>query len=312
MRRKFKPDRARDPRAIRSIDIDAAGRELVVGRHSSDGSFRLGVLDAGSLAWTADYSGALQGAAALVRFEEDARSVLYQDERDGVWLLERAGGANRPLTAEGERAHYCSCSSNGVVALSGARVTVRSLSQETPPWQLEPEAGWGRVIAAVNWDGSGLAVAGEGIEGVLIFDAASRSVCQRLPATLTGAWALEFDHSGAYLALVGGGMQGCTVWDLRQEAAVGDIFCHPGQNNNHAQDFHPRLPFVAFGTIAGYIVLVDLKQNEMVYMEQLHPSRIWALRFSPDGKHLFSAGDDGVLWRIEWDEMISIGVKAGR
>jgi WD40 repeat protein len=302
MRLKLKSDDAPEPFAIRTLDVAPSGRELLVGRHSSNNEWRLAIAAPDSLAWKDELSWALDGTAVFARFLSNPDAILFQDERGAVSVLSRHSQQVDLLNRRGK--HISVSRQRRMAAICNVGVELLNLHERTATvWHFEQP----RAVAAISPSESQLALAGSTIEGIDLYDVGSQTVSSRLGKTLNGAHVLKYDPTGRYLALIGGGMKGCTVWDLDRQATVGEIFCNPGQNNNFCLDLHPRLPFIAFGTFAGYVVLVNLEKNDLTYMEKLHEGQIWDIVFSPDGDHLFVAGDDGVLWRIEMSEMISLG-----
>jgi hypothetical protein len=302
-----------DPWAIRSVDFGPYDRTLLVGRHSPDGWRRLAEIEIQSQAWGATYDSALDGAATCVRYADSYRSIVYLDERANARVIETADtDQQRPLLlAEGVR-HISGAREAPVVALSGARCEIRRLTGEVL-WAPGNQPAWS-ANANLALDASGRTAAHMANNAAELrwLDLQSYQSSRSVVTALAGALSVEMDARGRWVSVIGAGMQGCGVWSSITGAAAGEIFCHPEQNNNTCHALHPLRDLAAFGTIAGYVVVVDLKGNDILYMEGLHESRVWDLAFSADGRHLAAAGDDGTITVMPLEEVETLGTSQVR
>jgi WD40 repeat protein len=299
------------PHAVRAIDFSRDEESLLIGRHSEDRAHRLATIRISPVEWGTSYDSALQGAAARARYCDSYRRIVFVDERHQASLIDAAprSGAS-PQHIVNRVAHISVARDRPLVALSGDRTEVWDLGAFVPVWPAQTLATEFSkpALIALSRDGSLAAVAPPSSGDLLLFELSENRVVRRFELPLDGTEQLSIDDRKRWIAAVGQGMRGCCVWNCDTGLRAGEIFCNTEQNNNTAQALHPAQDLVAFGTLVGYVVLVNLERNEIVYMERLHETRIWDLSFCLDGRLLATAGDDGSIAVMELDEMLALGM----
>jgi len=85
---------------------------------------------------------------------------------------------------------------------------------------------------------------------------------------------------------------GVCVWDIRSRQHMATLV-HPASAT--VVEFDPAAFFIATGSEDGAIRLWNLRQNDPLNVITVHHGPVNALRFSTDGRVLFSAGEDGVI-----------------
>jgi hypothetical protein len=293
-----------EPSAIRSVDFGPGDRTLLVGRHSREADNRLATLTIVSESWQTSYDRALSGAATRARYCDGYRQIVFVDERAAAWLVDSAGGGVQPYHLGDGVRHVATTASSTLVALSGQRVWIVDVAGQPRDATDEAVRSYERAIAGMASRDALLAIMAEGAEALTILDRQGNTV-RAIATSLQGADSIVMSET--WVAVIGSGMRGCGVWRVADGAAAGQIFCNPDQNNNTAQALHPSRPLAAYGTIAGYLVLVDLEANEIRYMEGLHRTRIWDVAFSASGMQLATAGDDGAISVIDIEEVETLG-----
>jgi len=297
-----------DPRAIRSVDFGPADRVLLVGRHSADGQMRLAAMDVDSQKWETSYDWALEGAATCARYCDSHRRIVFVDERENAFLI-GAGGGDAKVRPLGERIQRVSTTaSSKLVGFSGDRSRIVDLAGNEV-WStdrlVDGKAVPKGTLAAIDGSGGSAALMAPNDVELMLVDVPASRVRQRIATALSGGEAIALNDR--WVAVIGRGMHGCGVWSRMTGTAAGDRFCKAGQNNNTCQALHPSRPLVAYGTIAGYVVIVDLEANDILYMEKLHRTRLWDMAFSAAGEHLATAGDDGTINVIPLAEVETLG-----
>ena len=59
--------------------------------------------------------------------------------------------------------------------------------------------------------------------------------------------------------------------------------------------YSPDGRFLAAGTVQGEVAFWDTTTGNLVALSPAHSGAIWAICFTPDGRSLVSAGNDGTL-----------------
>jgi len=308
----FKPEQSIEPSAIRTIDFLPSGEELLVGRYSPDGTFLFGRLARAGWTWKEDLTWASRTTVTQVRFAGLDELIVFTDEASHVHVLDSTSERVTDAGSPSSSARFVSVARQGsLIALSSRTIEVWDLTAQVCLWRLnaDNETDGDGPIACLDSEGQRLAVVEPHQGTVRLYSTGSHNQLGNFLTGLVGADHVAFHPGGQFLSVIGEGSRGCVVVDLHTNKPIVDGFCNNAQNNNLCQDFHPNVPLLAFGTIAGYVVLVDLLRNEMLYAERLHSSRIWDIRFSRDGKLLATAGDDGVIAVIPTEEMQEVGMQ---
>ena len=289
-----------DPHAILSIDFARDTASLLVGRYSEDDTPHLGRLAIAMPQWLESYDFALSGIAARARYCDAYNRIVFCDEGNRAFVVQRDQEVV-PL-GTGVDAIFAG-RDDTVVALSGDTSAVLDVETTERIWNADDPA-----VIAISRTASLLASGSPSSGDAHLIDFRSSRVLRRFTSQLKGISGIRLDDRGQWVGAIGAHMNGCAVWNGETGERAGQIFCHETQDNNMAQAFHPTRDLIAYATIAGYVVLVDLAHNKTAYMEQLHQSRIHDLCFSADGNLLATAGDDGAITVIELDEMLSLGM----
>jgi WD40 repeat protein len=300
---------ANDPYAIRTVDFGGDGESLLVGRHSEDGTHRLATIRLSPIEWSEVYDHLLPRPATRARYSNNGRQIAFVDERGRAHVFDtRGSGGAVPLDVAGTVEQISSAGDTPLIALSGDHGEIWDTVALRRLWAAEElHAPSPSASLALNRTGTRLAVAARDLPGnVAIVALPENRVTRTIVSPLDGIEQLAVDDR--WVAAIGMNGHGCCVWSLASGQRAGEVFCNPGQDNNTAQALHPTADYVAYGTMVGYLVLVDLAANEAVYMENLHPSRIRDLAFSADGHLLATAGDDGTITVLDLDEMLTVGM----
>jgi hypothetical protein len=296
-----------EPLAVRSVDFGRDGETLLVGRHSDDQSPRLGIFAIRDGQWATSYDWALQGAGVEARFCGKERWICFIDERRGAFSIDARSTVDGTTRLGDGVVHLAAAVEAAAVGLSGATVEILELPAARVLWNepVQTPSALSQLTIAAN--GEVAAVARNATHIVSLFRTSDGNSLGHIPMPFEAVDRLAMDRRQRWIAAIGAGARGCLVWSADSGMPAGSIFCNIDQNNNTAQALHPTRDLIAYGTIAGYVVLIDLRNNAILYMEKLHDARIWDLSFSADGERLATAGDEGTIVVIELEEMLALG-----
>jgi len=123
--------------------------------------------------------------------------------------------------------------------------------------------------------------------------------------TIEGAFAqthwLEADSAEHYLLAIERYTKGVFIWDLTTHQRHLPHIINEDMRSFWCAHFHPSEEMCVMGNLIGFVSVLRLSDGEFVLDQKAHESRVWEVRFSPNGERLFTASEDGVVhvWHKE-------------
>ncbi|MEZ6164175.1 MAG: WD40 repeat domain-containing protein [Phycisphaerales bacterium] len=235
------------------------------------------------------------------------------DESGGLWCSSRDGSVRRwgtgRLTGEyvlrpfAVGLPHCLVPDGDdwiILSLRGELARADALGQSVKT-SVQTAVGVGRSLA---WDSSAARAVVAGTSGVAAVDAAGSVLWSRVRDDgMMGANAAAMDGS----LVVVGTETGMVRWiDPATGAQVREVSTGLGA----IRSVSTRAGRIAVGTAAGSVAIIEA--DERVHSAQVHAGvDSWRVIFSPDGKRLFSAGEDGALIMLDAETLTVLAKGVG-
>jgi WD40 repeat protein len=205
------------------------------------------------------------------------------------------------------------------VAGDGARLWDVSLPGHEEVMALAGPDAMGNLAMALSPDGATLALGG--VSGVIhLHDAASGERLAVLGGHSQGVFQLAFSPDGSRLASAGTDAV-VIVWDVPRSLAAGqgqELLALRGHDESAITgglwtgvlgvDYSPDGARLATGGTDGTVRLWDATSGEQLESVELHPSGVWSVRFSANGRYLVASSElqDAVVrvWELEGDGLV--------
>lgn len=155
----------------------------------------------------------------------------------------------------------------------------------------------GVVLARRNLGGSVAEVVAHGDDGVVVcghdvltheLDATSLVPGKPWARERETSWALAVRPVAQHIAV---GASGVTVWEGLLETRYGQSI----EGSARSMAYDPSGDLLAVGTWSGQVLVFDTNARTPVVMHHPSDSRVLAVAFSPDGRFLATAGDEGII-----------------
>ncbi len=106
---------------------------------------------------------------------------------------------------------------------------------------------------------------------------------------------IKVSKGDKYLAVSSRYPQGDFVWKVDTGERVAESLINDKYGSASAIDFHPSGTMLALGSIVGFLTIVDLQKEEVIFSEKIHDTGINQVRFSESGSSVMTAANDGKL-----------------
>jgi WD40 repeat protein len=145
-----------------------------------------------------------------------------------------------------------------------------------------------------------VATAGVVKDQIEVHDIASGKVVRALENAIDDAQSMAFDPSGQFLAAVSKRL-GVGVWHVETGNPVQPDLLSKANDYYWCVRFHPDGEHIALGLWSGFVEIIHLQTGEYRLSQDTSPhhGRVHDLALTRDGKHMFTAGGDGVV--LVWD-----------
>ncbi len=173
-------------------------------------------------------------------------------------------------------------------AVNDSVAATTRFSSDNPPIYTRPP-----LTTALAYSPDGKWLAASGFQEVLLIDAATRHTVQRLIGLSERIESLSFSPDSQRLAVTGGspGRLGeVQVWDVSSSELL--LSKQVTYDTIYGGCFSPDGALIAFGCSDNTVRAIDAATGEPRLHQGAHDDWIAACVFSPDGKHLVSAGRD--------------------
>jgi len=152
----------------------------------------------------------------------------------------------------------------------------------------------GEKLASAAWDGT-----------FRIWDVSSGQEIFSLPATTQVASGVTFDPTGEKLAAVD--RETLTIWNTSSGISLLKVDLPKGYHPDRRVTFSSNGRLVATGTLNGEVLLFDPTSGKLLATFNAHESACRDVAFSPDSRHLISAGHDFLChaWDIQTSSRVA-------
>lgn len=308
MNTKFKALKPKNRTLVHTVDISLDGTEFVVGQGSDDaGHANLSLWSLEDLALISELERRENEVILLARYSPNGKSIAYVDStlEPRLYNFEKRESSRLNLQNPNVRwLAYAKKSERLVVA--GVHTQIWDDNKSKVIWTA-PNKISSRdsdaipAVADISPDGTKIAIAGEETGSILIYNVDDGNLVQRLKGGPVHARWVSFDPRGHYVAAIEWYSHGTYLWDIQSgKMHLPDIFSSEAETY-WCLRFHPDGNHLALGMLSGYVVMIKLDDGEFVIDQKVHKGRVWDLAFTPNGKHMVSGGDDGIvyIWDLE-------------
>ncbi len=177
--------------------------------------------------------------------------------------------------------------------VSGRRYLATFLGHTGPIWSVE-----------FSQDGKSFATVGDD-RAVRIWDTASLNCIKTFVDNIGQMWCVTFSQDGSFLA-TGGTPYGIIIWDARQGADAERVKLFDTQEDIWTLAFDPASKTIASGHTGGAVILWNIESGQVKRILQHGSDPVGAIRFSDDGKILYTASSQPLLmaWDLESGECL--------
>ncbi|SNY37920.1 hypothetical protein SAMN05421748_105159 [Paractinoplanes atraurantiacus] len=234
----------------------------------------------------------------LVHGDDDTVAVAGLAEKRLSLIDLGAGSATTPIDGEVESVAMA----GRLLAVTGTEVKIvdwltgESVWHPDQPDRHEPDSP--TPLITLHPSGKSFAIGGWGNAVVELYSLSAGEVTASLAGSSPRLRWLGFSPDGRYLLAITPKTGAVTVWRTGEtDPHLPEVF---GSMDYTAAAFHPDGEHCAMGMWSGYLGLHRLSDGVEVETKEAHSSGLNALGFTPDGKTLFTGGDDGKLlaWQV--------------
>lgn len=126
-------------------------------------------------------------------------------------------------------------------------------------------------------------------------DLETRQTETLIPDGVLQAKEIKISSADRYLAVSSQMPQGDFVWEIPSGKRVAPSLISDKYRSSSAFGFHPTAPVLASGSRVGYLTIIDLEKEEILYSENIHGAAINQVQFIENGARVLTAGSDGKL-----------------
>jgi WD40 repeat protein len=298
-----------NPLSIITLDISPDSKLLVVGQ-PGDANSKL-VLSLWSLDEYRSVATLIRadgGISLAARFSPNGSLLAYSDAHQNLILYDLKIGTVRHqafllpgtewitfawnrnrLLAGGDQTLVWDVDSKEIIWVLPVNNTLESHSASVP-------------CCAISADGKLVAASGVEKGHIIIYDAESGQVVNKLDKTMDIARSIAFDPGGKMLAAISTtGSVG--LWSLQNGEPILPDLLNMKTDYYWCVRFHPNGEYVGFGLWSGFVELIRIKDGKYLINQDtpVHTGRVRDLAFTRDGTQMITGGEDGVIliWNIE-------------
>ncbi|MBE7169598.1 MAG: hypothetical protein INR73_03365 [Williamsia sp.] len=110
---------------------------------------------------------------------------------------------------------------------------------------------------------------------------------------------LKLSRDEKYLCSLNQVPAGLFVWNLATKERAARQHANEKEAPSSAIDFHPTKNILAIGSATGYLTLLDIEQEKVLFSECIHDTKISQLLFVNEGRHVITASMSGELLLTE-------------
>jgi WD40 repeat protein len=311
--------RPKNSMAILSLDVDCTGEYLVVGQSFSYvgsppnhvGLPNLTLWSLSNLQLLHEIESLQNESIQSVCFLSDGKTIAYTKSGSNVELYHLDTSIFSQLKIAGF-AKLSASKESHCLGAAGIASEVWNTETQERIWFLQDYVAMDifdhkPAPVTLSADGELVAVAGAGVNQVLIYSLEHDQIVQRLEDSPSQAHWISMSPDSNYIAVIGHFAKGDYIWDLRSGERHLPLIYLSESDGSWCLCFHPNSQYLAIGSLVGYVSIYRLSDGETIFSQRKHEGRVWDLVFTPDGKKLISGGDDGIVSILNVSDILQTG-----